>query len=273
MSRINLALGEKKVVSISGGRFYYESGNGRIRVKAIGGSAGEFDLSPGMGFQNEDGAQNFSSVEIINISSVALTVDFVITYRELFDNRVTFSNGSEALLVDGATSGKVFTERGDSFLISGSKAPVVNECSVVVLRNPVGSGKKLVVKKVIFSAMDAVAARVVLASTWDFNTYVTEAVADEYINGYWGGVSVDGSNKLLKQGNEPFAGFVAYFSATSPLVINVSKVAELITPSNTPFVFEFSEPYVLYPNAALFLYSANVNQGAFVNFEVFQEAI
>lgn len=149
--KLTLGVEEKKTVTVGGGRFYYESGLGRIRVKTIGSAPGEFDLSPGMGFQNRADMDNFFAVEVENISGFDQTIEFIISYREVFDNRVTFGAGGGAVPVDSFGSVIEQTERGFSFLRSRMSGAGTGLNACVSLRNPYGSSRHCFIKKVDWS--------------------------------------------------------------------------------------------------------------------------
>lgn len=93
--------GETKYFPLGGGRFYFEEGAGVIRVKTVGIDSADYELEPGMGFQNKPDMQNFFGVEITNLSSVSQEISFIVTYREVFDNRVSF--GGSAITVRQST--------------------------------------------------------------------------------------------------------------------------------------------------------------------------
>jgi hypothetical protein len=120
MNKITLGIGETKVVSLAGGRFYFEKGAGRISVKTIGNDSNVFTLSPGMGFQNR--GVNFPSIEITNLHDVEQTIEFIVSYREVFDNRVTFGASGEDLQVQIKKS-LLRTDRGQAFSFSVTATP------------------------------------------------------------------------------------------------------------------------------------------------------
>jgi hypothetical protein len=92
MNKITLGIGESQNISISGSRFYYEKGLGKILVKTKGNDSNAFELWPGMGFKNRDGQMNFPSLEIYNLHTAEQDIEFSVSYREIFDNRVSFDN-------------------------------------------------------------------------------------------------------------------------------------------------------------------------------------
>lgn len=139
--KITLGSFESKKVSVAGGQFYLLGAFSRVEVKVLGGGDSRvFELSPGMGFRSEDGAR-FNGVEIKNLSTVAQTVEFEISDREVFDNRAVG-------VVEVVNSSKRRTEQRVAFMSGTSQDGVAAKYSYSMLCNPAGSGKALVVNRV-----------------------------------------------------------------------------------------------------------------------------
>jgi hypothetical protein len=176
--KLTLGIGETKKVSVAGGRFYFEKGDGRIAVKTLGNDASEFDLSPGMGFQNGQGKINFPELEIVNKHSAAQTIEFVISYRELFDNRVTF--GDEALVKSRGSDDA--TDKGKAFSRSVSVAAAASNYSAVSLVNrQIGGAARfyVYVRRIVISGSGTFDFEVFLMAdyfTSSFQTYVVNEV-------------------------------------------------------------------------------------------------
>lgn len=101
--KLTIGAGLTEPLAVGGGRFYYESGTGKIRVRTIGNDPADFELSPGMGFQNRPDQINFFGIEITNLEDSEQEIEFIVSYREVFDNRVTFgaNGGSVPVVVQG----------------------------------------------------------------------------------------------------------------------------------------------------------------------------
>lgn len=146
--RISLGVDESKTVTIGGGRFYYEAGTGAIAVKTVGNDAAEFELKPGMGFQNKADQQNFFAVQIVNKAGVAQDIDFIISYREVFDNRVSFGSVS----TDEFLSLKARTSATLAYFKNRFCGNLPANFSCVALRNPAGSTRNVWVKKILIGS-------------------------------------------------------------------------------------------------------------------------
>lgn len=85
-----LSAGISQPVGVQGERFYFSKGDYEIVVKAIGGSdSREYKLREGMGFTFKEGS-GFHELEIKNFdeSVISQTIEFEISYREVFDSGV-----------------------------------------------------------------------------------------------------------------------------------------------------------------------------------------
>ena len=84
--QVTLAPGVSQNISQQGARFYYTDGDQKINLKLIGnGDARDFDLYPRQGVNSTD---RFYGVSITNLGSVEAVIDFEISDREVFDNRI-----------------------------------------------------------------------------------------------------------------------------------------------------------------------------------------
>jgi hypothetical protein len=262
VSKTTLGLDEKKVISISGGRFYYEGGVGKIRVKTIGSNSSEFDLSPGMGFQNAPGMDNFFGVEITNLEGVAQEIEYIISYREVFDNRVSF----DQIAVDEFEPLKVRTVAGQAHYKNKWVGNSPGLFSCIALRNPVGSLKTCWVRKVVVGAPSV--GRVHLNISNDMAA--VELMAQ-----------VSG----LNQGSDTQHGKKAYFggagSASSSVTdifysngVDFSGIKAFTGYANAgSTVIEFLEPIRLVAGSGLWVTFFEVNIPMAVSFEIVEELI
>jgi hypothetical protein len=260
--RISLVVGESKTVTVGGGRFYYEAGAGAITVKTVGNDAAEFDLMPGMGFQNNPDQQNFFAVQIINKAGVNQDIDFIISYREVFDNRVSFDD----IPVDNFLPLK---ERTSAFLafmksrFSGSGG--VGTFACVALRNPLGSTRNCWVGKIIIGSPSI--ARVFVRGVADMAAAELNA-AVSMLN--QGGDTTSGKKRSYGPGggsqsvtdsfmcnNVSFAGvpiFESYCNAGS-------------------LVIDLEEPILLIPGNGIWVTNFDDNAALAVSFEIVEEVI
>lgn len=83
---ITLDAGVSQNVTIAGARFYFVDGLRKINVKLKGsGDSRDFDLYPRQGVNSDT---RFTGIEITNISDETQTIEFEISDREVFDNRI-----------------------------------------------------------------------------------------------------------------------------------------------------------------------------------------
>lgn len=269
MSKISLGIGEKKTVNLSGGRFYYEKGVGRIGVKSIGDDSSYFELSPGMGFQNLGYMKNFQALEIENLSPVKLEVDFIVSYREVFDNRVTFGDSSQSLRVDIAPrTGVDAVVGGMAFLHSRYAGPQgAGLYANIALRNPAGSGRNVFVKSV--DAGSTAALDLLLMKTVNIATVQAGAAVSLLSAGFAG----PGSNKFVRLSPGLPVCAVDSFASTGGAISGLDILMRVNKPINATHTFKFSEPIVLTPGAGLVVSSWDVNTPLTANFETVEELI
>jgi len=83
---VTLAAGVSQNITVAGARFYFVDGNGKINVRLKGsGDSRDFDLYPRQGVNSD---VRFAGVEVTNISDEEQTIEFEISDREVFDNRI-----------------------------------------------------------------------------------------------------------------------------------------------------------------------------------------
>lgn len=91
---ISLGPYETKTIHVAGSHFYYEKGDHSVDVRIMGNDGRTFDsMKPGQGFRSDE---RFSALEFRNGAN-AQDVEFVVSYRELFDNRAMFSSSSASI--------------------------------------------------------------------------------------------------------------------------------------------------------------------------------
>lgn len=97
--RLEIAALETKTVTVQGGRLYYESGDGRINFRMVGGGdARDFNLYAGQGFVCNAG-ERFYALEIKNIENFDQEIEIEISDREVFDNRARIVASGDLLPV------------------------------------------------------------------------------------------------------------------------------------------------------------------------------
>lgn len=262
--KLSLVVGEKKTVTIGGGRFYYESGLGRIRVKTISSAPGEFDLSPGMGFQNRADMDNFFAVEIENISGFDQTIEFIISYREVFDNRVVFGEGIDVKPVD---VDRLRTEARRAFWLQRyGGSPAAGAYANLSLRNPLGSGRNVFVRKVIVGA--AVPLDILLMSTYSMEADEANAAVSTLDTG-----SPSSSKYPLNGGSNTSVSRVGQFRSTGGAFGGLRVFGRAFSAANTMFAFEFAEPVKLGQGAGLVVGTWTANTSIAANFELYEEDI
>lgn len=115
---------ETKTFQLAGSRFYYQGGDDSIEVKInSGGDSRSFVLQSGQGINSDD---RFGSVQITN-SGVDQEVEFEVTDREIFDNRIP---GSMTIAPEGGVMPVVQTEVVEVSPVGGVM-PVVSASAVV----------------------------------------------------------------------------------------------------------------------------------------------
>lgn len=83
---VTLPAGVSQNITVAGARFYFVDGNGKINVRLKGsGDSRDFDLYPRQGVNSD---VRFAGVEVTNISDEEQTIEFEISDREVFDNRI-----------------------------------------------------------------------------------------------------------------------------------------------------------------------------------------
>lgn len=263
--RITLGVGESKIVTVGGGRFYYENGAGLITVKTIGNDSAEFDLKPGMGFQNKVDQQNFFGVQIENKSGVQQDIDFIISYREVFDNRVIFGS---ALSVDIDRARRDMTLASLAFLKSGFMGGLsaVNAC--VGLRNPTGNNRRVWVKKIIASM--SADARLFVYTAGNLAVVESNAAVSSLNQG---GVSSAGQKMVRSPTSTASTSVIDTFSAAGVFVTGLVAMYNGYAKGNESTVIEFSEPVQLGAGNGLVLISGAVDTGLMANFEIVEEVI
>lgn len=243
--RISLLAGETKAVSVGGGRFYYESGSGKITVKTLGNEATEFSLKPGMGFQNRDEQLNFSSIEIKNEEIFDMDIDFIISYREVFDNRVTFGTGVDASQILGNVgvfnSQRLVTEAFKAYMGYSAIGAIAANYGYVSLRLPALTGKKIAVQKIAVSG--ASAHELILLRS--LNTTVTQGTAG--ISNLNVGASGGYSKFVSPQGGIPasVARLDSWVSSVGGTLSSTAIIGRASKPAGVSHVFKFDDPIIL----------------------------
>lgn len=258
--KITLAAGESKPVTMSGSQFYYMSGLGKIDVKLVsGGNARTFELSPGMGFRNNDGDLPFYGVEIKNIHSGAQDVEFEISYREVFDRRVIGS-------VDVFDSLRRRTESASAFLINrlvgGQGAAVYSN---VAIRNPVASGKNVFVQKII--AGSTAALDMLIMKSHQLAVDETNAAVTLLSPGGFG------VNKLIKNLSLAPSAVIDQFASTGGAFGALAIMARVYTQAQSVYTFELREPIKLEQGAGLVISCWNLNTPINATFEFYEESL
>lgn len=250
-SKITLAVGETKNVTIGGGRFYYEKGLGRVVVTTIGNDSASFELAPGMGFQNNPDQQNFFGVSIKNISGISQTIDFYISYREVFDNRATIDFGEHP-------DKKV--ERGVCFRHSVSlSAPADGTAAGVMLH---ANDELLLVRKLEVSGQG------IFYITMITNRTGFESDGSFVLLSNW---NTDGNNNILGPKRSPnFAniwGSSFKWLAGQPLSYGYVVGNHQIGGTVLNMVVEFERPLRIEPGKSLCVNRGVINTSIMVNFD------
>ncbi len=272
--RITLGIGESRTVTVAGGRFYYEAGLGAINVKTIGNDVADFDLKPGMGFQNEPGKENFFAVVITNKHDAQQDVDFIISYREVYDNRVTFGGAIEVSGVGGsplrtldAANGRDISKMGIAFIATRNEPALgASVYTNTALRNPVGSTSLVFVKRVLVSSSVAIEAHLI------GDPAITTTEALPAVSLLSTGILGVKNNKIIKSG--VYAGVAAFDKFASSSFLGGSRtLARVGLAAGGVFQFEFIDPLVVYPGSALIVSANSVNVPINSVFEYTEEGI
>lgn len=269
--RITLGAGESRVVSVAGGRFYYEAGGGKISVRTMGNDSNVFELSPGMGFQNKESQVNFPSVEITNLVG-AQDIDFIISYREVFDHRV-YINSSAALdvsVVGGVSiTGQVDVNdekiaRVDAKKVYGAqviRAAVADKYSVTGFYN-ILQDKPIYIDKIVIPGGDGRDAfNIVLHNNFPAVESVAESLAAVY--GY--DFSVAGIAATSNVSQRAFSCLMA----SSSLSLSYTRQIHYGRRSVSDTVVELGYPVKLDYNNCLMVYSVLSNTPIESNFVMY----
>lgn len=259
--RITLAAGESKTVTVGGSRFYYEIGLGSINVKTIGNDAVEYDLNPGMGFKNNPDQVNFFGVQIKNNESFSQTITFIISYKDVFDNRVTF--GNELPVFDD--SGLIKVNRGQAFFGMWDRTAQAGTMPAVALRNVEGSGKNLYVSKVFISTPVAMEVFLMRSTNMELDEATPTQVS--IVNKNYPVI-----NKNVKGPNST-AAKIDVFNVLAYDLPNSARLAVINLPANGHFVWEFKEPVKLESGAGLWVNSQVVASKLGATFELLEESV
>lgn len=260
--KITLAAGESKPVTLSGAQFYYLSGSGKIEVKIVaGGNARTFELSPGMGFRNDDSELPFYGVEIRNLFGSSQDIEFEISYRQVFDNRVSFGDIS----TDDFLPLKARTNSYMAFMKNRYCGNLASLFCCVALRNPVGSTRNCWVRKIFVGAPSV--GRILIHAAADMAAAEANAAVSNLLTG---GAGSEGKKAAFGPGSNSQ-------SVTDSFLCNAVGFtgAQIFygycQPGQT--VIELAEPIKLVPGNGIWvtLFETNVTLG--VSFEIVEEAI
>lgn len=257
--KITLEPGETKNVSVGGSRFYYEVGLGIISVhKLSAADAVDYELSPGMGFQNKDGEYNFFGVQIKNLHSIAQTIEFWITNLEIFDNRVNFSR----VAVD--TEKQLKDRVSASYIKSRWNSGGPGTFGAVALRNLTGSPKNVWVEKIIVGT--PINSRILIHSHFDMATVEANAAVSALNAG-------DNTNtgKKFQFGPGGFSWCVTDGFVSSS--VGFAGLQMFSGYCNGSFVLDLKEPIRITPAAGIWVTNFEANTALAVSFEVYEEAI
>ncbi|WP_341937203.1 hypothetical protein [Marinimicrobium sp. C2-29] len=126
-----IGAGLSQSISQQGGRFYYMEGLGEIEIKLkTGGDTRRFVLKPGKGIAMREG-ERFDGLEIVNLLNVSQEVEFEVSDREVFDNRVTGS----VYVID---ANKEKSSAGKTFIRPRVSVSAVGEYASILLENESG---------------------------------------------------------------------------------------------------------------------------------------
>lgn len=237
----NLAANTGMSIDVAGKFFKYKSGNGVIRVRTSKG--GVVDLLPGQGVWNSE----FTSLTITDRSGlpnagIVLAGDF-----DFHDDRISGT-------VDVVDGSRTRTDQNRAFVayVNGAVAGGSGAYAHQQLYNPVGSGKNLVVERVIVSSPVANTIRINKGGA-----ILAQPAPDQAQSKKLGGASGVGQGRY-----EP-----------ASQAIQGTTMYNIFCPANTPVTIQFTEPVLVPPGWGLNVVAGVVESSMPTNFEYYEEPI
>ncbi|CAJ96104.1 hypothetical protein CMPELA_25695 [Cupriavidus necator] len=243
---LNIPAGGAQAIDVAGDRVQFLSAAdpfAQIEIRPNF-AQGNISLKPGQGFRFSEQVTRWV---VFNRGSVALTGYLMIGSGDFFDQRI-------AGTVDVIDGGKARTLGGAAFLASFNTIGDATHRPTPQLWNPVGSGKRLVVKTADVSSQTAQA----FGMTWK-NSAIGSANAACIVPKKWGAASVAQGREDTTTSPSGEGGLNSIF--TSNLAANV--IAQKV----------FQEPITLEPGQGVMWFGTANNTNLTVTAEFFEEAI
>lgn len=247
---ITIAANTTRQLDAPGSYFYYYAGSAGGADSTItlrGVSSGlRLILKPGQAFRLPQGNVETSWI-LTNYANTATIIGTVMVGDgDITDNRVTGS----VEVVDG---GKNRTNAGTAFSIAiNTGTPVVGQYAHCGIWNPSGSGKNVIVERLIISASVAS----IITYGW-----ATAFLGTQYTGG--------GSKK---SGGAVSAGLNTSGNSATFLPTGFMYLGQIQVNANAPFDLVLKEPIIIQPNAGLAVASATGNNSVVLTAEYFEES-
>lgn len=265
-----LTAGESQVVSETGGRFYFESGDGEITVKVnLSGDSRVYDLVPGQGFVIPNG-ERFYSVEIHN-GVVQQTIKFVISDAEIFDNRSTISSESDSLNVSIVEEKRdKNAQLGEAYrgAVYADQTVWVDRRNIVGVKNNGSSDIFVSVAELVSIGGPANPGFAYWFMAQDFegmrsDFYDVEADADTVVDNAADFVSLSSTDPLL------YSGASIFVAATVKEIVDINaSVFSQSYCSNGNFLLSAKSRICLKPGGCIFAVTNAINTYLRANFEI-----
>lgn len=236
-----LAAGQAQILDVTGTYFTYKGGLGAIRVTP---SSGEpIDLLPGQGMSGV----NFTRLTIKDLSGASNLGVLLAGSGQWRDERIT----GAVEVIDG---GRTRTLAGQTFDASGYQGSVAAQFAAVELWNPVGSGKRQVVKRINSSSGSTTSANALL--TQQMMTTLSRKFPSKMAGGAQSSAELRVQSLLAAPSEWPNANFGVI--ALQPSV-TVDRV--------------YQEPIIVLPGWGLLVMSATAATDITAGFEFVEELI
>jgi hypothetical protein len=237
----NLAPNTGLQIDVAGKFFKYKSGTGLIRVRTSKG--GFVDLLPGQGVWNTE----FTSITIFDRTGLQNAGVILAGAFDFHDDRITGS----VEVIDG---GRTRTGLGVAYMGAVKCQPADPQFSYVQLWNPAGTGKNLVIGKIIVS--------VTTSTQVDFGPATVPLTSD---------FPSQPRSKLFAPGEVPTIAQTKYQNA--PGYILGSSFGNVLVQANQSVVIEFLEPVVVTPGRGFTVASEAFNAALVTTYEYFEDKI
>jgi hypothetical protein len=247
---ITITASQTRQLDARGNYFYYYAGSAggadpTITLRGLS-SGLRIVLKPGQAFRLPAGSSENSWVMTNYAGAATILGSVIVGNGEITDNRVTGS----VEVVDG---GKNRTNAGTAFSSAiSSGAGVAAQYAHCGIWNPSGSGKNVIIERLIISTAAA--------------SVVQYGTATNYIG------SLNGGASSKKSGGTASTGQASFGNSATNLPSGFSYMGILQINANVPFDLVLKEPIIVQPNAGFAVANATTNTSLTITTEFFEES-